>query len=76
MLRQFLSIPIIYHGARNQKKINNPFTEFNTELLMDRQTDRQAENSSFIGPSIGQGSKKSNLEQNATLIEEEKIIAN
>ena len=67
---QFLSILIIYHVAKNQKKINNPFTE------SDRQIDRQAENSDFIGPSIRQGSKKSNLEQNATLIEEEKIIAN
>ena len=28
-------------------------------------TDRQTENSNFIGPSIGQGTKKSNLEQNA-----------
>ena len=42
----------------------------------DRQTDRQTENSDFIGPSIGQGFKKSNLVQNATLLEEEKIIAN
>ena len=67
---QFLSILIIYHVAKNQKKINNRFTE------SDRQIDRQAENSDFIGSSIGQGSKKSNLEQNATLIEEEKIIAN
>ena len=31
-------------------------------------TDRQTENSNFIGPSIGQGTKKSNLEQNAVAL--------
>ena len=36
----------------------------------DRQTDR--ENSDFIGPSLGQGSKISNLEDSMTLFEREK----
>ena len=43
-----------------------------TDRQTERQTDRQTKNSDFIGL----GSKKSNLEQNGTLIEEEKIIAN
>ena len=39
--------------------------------------DRQTEKSGFIGPSVGHGSKKSNLEQSEqseTLFEREKII--
>ena len=47
-------------------------TDRQTDRPTDRQTDRQTKNSDFIGL----GSKKSNLEQNGTLIEEEKIIAN
>ena len=47
-------------------------TDTQTDRPTDRQTDRQTKNSDFIGL----GSKKSNLEQNGTLIEEEKIIAN
>ena len=49
-----------------------------TDRPTDRQTDRdrQTESPGFIGPSIGQESKKSNLEQKATLIEEQKIILN
>ena len=43
---------------------------------MDWLTDRQTENSDIIGPSIEQGSKKSNLEQNATITEEETTISN
>ena len=34
--------------------------------------DRQTESRDFIGLSIGQGSKKSNFEQSATLFEREK----
>ena len=41
----------------------------NSELL----TDRQIEDSDFIGPSLGHGSKKSYLEQkSATVFEREK----
>ena len=36
--------------------------------------DRQTENSDFIGLYVGRGSKKSNLEQSATLFERDKII--
>ena len=39
--------------------------------------DRQTENSDFIGPSVGQESKKTYFEQkSATLFEREKIIVN
>ena len=42
VLCQFLSIPIIYHGAKNQKKINNPFLSLMLNCWWtDRQTDRQ-----------------------------------
>ena len=69
----------MYHGVIDHKKINNPFLIsalhcWCTDRKTDRQTNRQAENSDFNGPSIGQGSKNLNLEQNAALIEEEKII--
>ena len=70
-LCQFLNIPIIYHGAKILK-ILQLISDKNAELLMDRQT----ENSDFIGPSLGQGSKKSNLEHSTTLSEREKILIN
>ena len=39
--------------------------------------DRQTEDSDFIGPSVGHGSKESYLEQKSvTLFDREKIIAN
>ena len=38
--------------------------------------DRQAENRGFIVTSTGQGSKKSNLENSATLFEREKRVVN
>ena len=47
-----------------------------TDRQKDRQTGRQIENSNFIGPSIGQGSKKSNLEHRVILFEREKVIVN
>ena len=62
-LCQFLNNPIIFHGAKNLKKIT-------THPLKKCQTaDGQTENSDFIRPSVGQGSKKSNLEQDATFFE-------
>ena len=67
-LCQFLNNPIMYHGAKNLRRVTTR-SDKNTELLMDRQT----ENSGFIGTSIGQGSKVSNLEQSATLFEKEKL---
>ena len=51
---------------------NDGLTNRQIDRQTDRETDRQTKNSDFIGL----GSKKSNLEQNGTLIEEEKIIAN
>ena len=59
-LCQFLNIPIIHDGAKNQKKLTI-IPEKNAEL-----TDRQTDNSDFTGLSVGLGifSKKSNLENN------------
>ena len=51
---------------------NDGLTNRQIDRQTDRETDRQTKNSDFIGL----GSKKSNLEQNGALIEEEKIIAN
>ena len=45
-LCQFLDIPIIYHCAKNQKKLLSNFWG-------EHQTDGQTENSDFIGPSVG-----------------------
>ena len=70
---------LIFQLSTMVQKIREKFTDrqtdSQTDRKTDRQTDRQAEDSDFIGPSIEHGSRKSNL-QNATLIEEEKIIAN
>ena len=68
-LCQFLNIPVIYHGAKNLRKVTT-HSDKNAELLMPKQT----ENSGFIGPSIEQGSKNSNLEQSETLFEREKLL--
>ena len=68
-LCQFLNILIIYHGAKILEMLT---TDKNAKLLMDRHT----EISDFIGSSLGQVSKKSNLEYSMTLFEREKIIIN
>ena len=55
-LGQFLNIPIIYHCAKNQKKLTSHSREkCQTDGWTDRQTDGQTENSDFIGPFVGQG---------------------
>ena len=60
-LCQFLSIPIIYHHTKNQKKLelekNSELTDgrADTDRQADRQTDRQTDNGDFIEPSIGRG---------------------
>ena len=62
-----------YFGQVWLHKPKQPIPDKNSELLMDRQT----EDSDFIGPSVGHGSKKSYLEQKSvTLFDREKIIAN
>ena len=66
-LCQFLNNPIIYMVKKIWKK-EPPIPDKNAKLLVVRQT----ENSDFIGPCVGQGSKKSNLEQSATFFEREK----
>ena len=49
------------------KKLKKP------DRRTDRQIDRQqTKNGDFIGSSVGRSSKKSNLEQSATLFEREK----
>ena len=64
-LCQFVNNPIIYHGTKNLQKVATH------SLSKCRTADGLTENSDFIGPSVGQGSKKSNLEQGATLYERE-----
>ena len=55
--------------GKKSEKSNNPFLI----KIPNCWTDRQTEDSGFIGPSVAQGSKKSNLEQkSATLFEREK----
>ena len=49
LLCQFLNIPIIYHRAKNQKKLMS----YSWEKC---QTDGRTENGNFIGPSIRRGS--------------------
>ena len=52
----FLDIPIIYHHAKNQKKLLCYFWEKCwTDRRTGRQTKRQTDNSDFIGPSVGWG---------------------
>ena len=58
-LRQFLNIPIIYHRAKNQKKLMiHSWDKYRTDRPTGRQTDWQTHNGDFIGPSIGRVSKK------------------
>ena len=53
---QFLNIPIIYHRAKNQKKLMNHYWEkHQTDGPTDRQTDGQADSGDFIEPSVGRG---------------------
>ena len=59
---QFLNIPIIYHSAKNQKKLMNHYWENHwTDGPTDRPTDGQADSGDFIEPSVGRGS---NINQN------------
>ena len=53
-LCQFLDIPIIYHCAKNQKKLCSHFWE---KCLTGWQTDGQTDKSDFIGPTIWWESK-------------------
>ena len=63
---QFLNIPIIYVGAKNHKKLTAYFWE-KCELI-----ERLTDNSDFMGLSVGYLSKKSILEQSATVFERKK----
>ena len=56
-LYQFLSIPIIYHHTKNQKKLELEKSSELTDGRADtnRQADRQTDNGDFIKPSIGRG---------------------
>ena len=51
---QFLNLPIFYHHAKNQKKINEQFLRKNPKLT-DEQTDRQTCNGDFIRLSVDVG---------------------
>ena len=55
-LFQFLIIPIICNGAKNEKKLIIPEKSAELMHILTDYID-------FIGPSIGQGSKKSNFEK-------------
>ena len=55
-LCQFLKIPIIYHHAKNQKKLMSHSSEkYRTDRRTDRQTDRHRYNGDFIGHSLRRG---------------------
>ena len=54
-LCQFSNILIIYHFAKNQKKLISHFWE-KFQMEFDRQTDGQTGNSDFKGHFTGQGS--------------------
>ena len=51
-LCQLLNIPIIYHIAKNEKELINHSWE---KCRTDGRTDRQIDNSYFIGPSVERG---------------------
>ena len=57
---QFLDIPIIWHRAKKHKKLLSHFWE---KRWADQWTDRQTENSDFIGPSIRRVSNNRNVSQ-------------
>ena len=59
-LTQFLDNPMIYHRAKNQKKLMSYFWE--KAELTDRHADRQT-NGDFIRPSVGRGSNKTQENQ-------------
>ena len=59
-LTQFLDNPMIYHRAKNQKKLMSYFWE--KAKLTDRHADRQT-NGDFIRPSVGRGSNKTQENQ-------------
>ena len=50
-----VDIPIIYHRAKNQKKLLNNFWQ---KRRTDGRTDRQTDNGDFIGPFVWRGPKK------------------
>ena len=51
-----VSFPIIYHRAKNQKKlICNSWGKCWTDRWMDRQMEGQADIHDFVGPSLGRG---------------------
>ena len=68
-LCQFLNIPIIYHRAKNHKKLMSHLRE-------KCRTDRQTGNSNFIGPSVGRGSKNPYSSIKCLFNEEKHVIAN
>ena len=53
-LCQFLNIPIIYHYAKNEKKlICHSWVKCETDRWMYRQMEGQIDNRDFVGPSVG-----------------------
>ena len=57
-LCKFLSIPIIYHRAKNQKKLTTYSREKRRpDGRTNGQKVRQTDNRDFTGPSVGRGSK-------------------
>ena len=57
-LCKFLSIPIIYHRAKNQKKLTTYSREKRrTDGRTNGQKVRQTDNRDFTGPLVGRGSK-------------------
>ena len=55
-LRQFLNIPIIYHRAKNQKKlIWHSWGKCWNDGWMDRNMEGRTDSNDFAGPSLGQG---------------------
>ena len=52
---KFFDIPIIYHHGKNQKKLMSHPLE---KCRADRRADGETENSDFIEPFVGLGSKR------------------